>query len=248
MDIFKAGRRQPVDPYKFPMTELAKPIDVLFEDHHLIAVHKPAGVLTQAPPHVPSMEAMVKDYIKVKYSKPAGVYLGIPHRLDRPVAGVVLFCRNTKAAQRVAEQFQNHTVQKTYWAWVAGNFPEETGEWRDFLRKIPETAKAEITAAGEAGAKEAITGFRVLCRRDSETLLELKPRTGRMHQLRIQAASRGFPISGDELYGSGRVFGPVAELPRDRLIALLARQLTLKHPFRDEQLTIESRLPEAFVI
>ncbi len=194
------------------------------------------------------MEAMVKEYIKVKYAKPAGVYLGIPHRLDRPVAGVVLFCRNTKAAQRVAEQFQQHTVEKVYWAWVAGNFPEEAGEWRDHLRKIAETAKAGVVPAGEPGAKEAITGFRVLCRRETETLLELKPRTGRMHQLRIQSASRGFPILGDELYGSDRPFGPAAELPRDRLIALLARRLTITHPFRDERLTIESRLPDAFVI
>ena len=230
------------------MTESAPSIDVLFEDHHLIAVHKPTGVLTQAPAHVPSLEAMVKEHIKIKHAKPAGVYLGIPHRLDRPVAGVVLFCRNTKAAQRVAEQFQQHTVEKVYWAWVGGNVPEETGEWREHLRKIPETSKAEVVGAGEQGAKEAVTGFRVLCRRPTETLLELKPRTGRMHQLRIQAATRGFAILGDELYGSDRPFGPAAELPRDRVIALLARQLSITHPFRAERLTIESRLPEAFVV
>lgn len=222
-------------------------LDVLYEDHHLIAVHKPTGVATQAPAHVPSLESMVKAHIKDKYAKPAGVYLGIPHRLDRPVAGVVLFCRNTKAASRVAEQFQKHTVEKVYWAWVPGGFPEETGEWRDHLRKIADTAKGEVTSAGEPGAKAAVTEFRVLHRRDGETLLELRPRTGRMHQLRIQAATRGFPILGDELYGSDRPFGPPAEVPRERLIALLARRLAVTHPFKDERLVIESRVPDAFI-
>ena len=96
---------------------------VLFEDHHLIAVNKPAGLMTQAPAGVPSLEAEVKAYIKEKYAKPAGVYLGIPHRLDRPVSGVIVFCRNTKAAQRVAEQFQKHQVTKVYWALVKGRSP-----------------------------------------------------------------------------------------------------------------------------
>src|SRR5579885_1391092 len=91
---------------------------VLFEDPHLIAVNKPAPLLTQAPPGVPSLEALVKAYVKAKYAKPAGVYLGIPHRLDRPVSGVVVFARNTKAAQRVHAQFAGHRVRKVYWAAV----------------------------------------------------------------------------------------------------------------------------------
>ena len=115
-------------------------LQMLFEDHHLIAVNKPAPLMTQAPAGVPSLEAMVKTYIKEKYAKPAGVYLGIPHRLDRPVSGVVLFCRNTKAARRVAEQFQTHAVAKIYWALVEGVVPEDAGEWRDPLRKVADQA------------------------------------------------------------------------------------------------------------
>src|SRR4051794_31302089 len=135
---------------------------VLFEDHHLIAVNKPAPLMTQAPAGVPSLEAMVKAYLKEKYAKPAGVYLGIPHRLDRPVSGVVVFCRNTKASQRVAEQFQKHQVTKVYWALVEGTVAEDFGEWRDFLRKVPDVARAEIVPPDSDGAKEAITLFRVL--------------------------------------------------------------------------------------
>src|SRR5262245_60419165 len=130
---------------------------VLFEDHHLIAVNKPAGVMTQAPPGVPSLEAEVKAYIKQKYAKPAGVYLGIPHRLDRPVSGVIVFCRNTKAAQRVAEQFQQHKVTKVYWGLVEGTVVGDVGEWRDFVRKVGDEARGEVVPAGTEGAREAIT-------------------------------------------------------------------------------------------
>lgn len=219
---------------------------LLFQDPHLIAVHKPVGLLTQAPSHVPSLEAQVKEYIKNTFAKPAGVYLGIPHRLDRPVEGVVLFCRNTKAAQRVALQFQQHTVQKTYWAWVEGQFPEDQTTWTDYLRKIPDTAKAEITTSDGDGAKEAVTGVRVLARREDRTLLELSPRTGRMHQLRLQSSSRGYPIIGDALYGS-KIPYRENDTTGGPAIALLARRLSLIHPFRHEPLVIESLLPSEFI-
>jgi 23S rRNA pseudouridine1911/1915/1917 synthase len=218
-------------------------VQVLFEDHHLIAVNKPAPLMTQAPAGVPSLEAMVKAYIKEKYAKPAGVYLGIPHRLDRPVSGVILFCRNTKAAQRVAEQFQSHAVSKVYWAIVEGLVPDDAGEWRDHLRKVADQARAEIVAGDAEGAKEAITQFRVLRRDADATHLELTPKTGRMHQLRVQSAARGYPVLGDALYGSSKPFGPPADLPRDRVIALHARRLALEHPFRKTPVELEAPLP-----
>ena len=218
---------------------------VLYEDHHLIAVGKPAPLMTQAPDGVPSLEAEVKAYIKEKYAKPAGVYLGIPHRLDRPVSGVVVFCRNTKAAQRVAEQFQKHAVTKVYWALVEGVVGDDAGEWRDFVRKVDDQAKTEIVPPETPGAREAITGYKVLRRDADATLLELTPRTGRMHQLRVQAAARGHPVVGDALYGSARPFGPPADLPRDRVIALHARRLAFQHPFRHQTpVELEAPVPE----
>lgn len=223
-------------------------MQILLEDFHLIAVNKPAPLLTQGPPGVPSLEALVKEYIKQKYEKPAGVYLGIPHRLDRPVSGVVLFARNSKAAARVAEQFRLHTVEKTYWTIVEGEVAGETGEWRDFLHKIETEARVEVVEPTAPGAKEAITQYRVVKRGPGRTLLELTPRTGRMHQLRVQAAKNGHPILGDELYGSTLPFGPAAKLPRDRIVALHARRLSLTHPFSKEPLTIEAPSPEAFAL
>jgi 23S rRNA pseudouridine1911/1915/1917 synthase len=216
-------------------------MNVLYEDHHFIAVNKPAPILTQAPPGIPSLEALVKSYIKEKYAKPAGVYLGIPHRLDRLVTGVILFARNSKAAARVAEQFHQHSVEKTYLAVVEGSVTDDAGEWRDFLRKIEQEARTEIVPQGTENAREAITTFRVVQRFAEATVLELAPRTGRMHQLRIQAASRGHPVLGDEVYGSTRPFGE-----RGQIISLHAQRLKLLHPFRKEPLAIEAPLPDAW--
>ena len=218
-------------------------LEVIYEDHHLIVVNKPAPLLTQAPSGVPNLELLVKAYIKAKHAKPAGVYLGVPHRLDRPVTGVVCFARNTKAAQRVHAQFQDHQVRKVYWALVEGDVTPETDVWEDWLRKVPEEARAERAKEGDPGAKLAVLEYRVIRRAEGRTLIELRPLTGRMHQLRVQAAWRGYPVLGDQLYGSTREFGPVAELPRDRVIALHARSLTLTHPFTKEPLTCVAPLP-----
>ena len=156
---------------------------------------------------------MAKAYIKAKYAKPAGVYLGIPHRLDRPVSGVVVFARNTKAAQRVHAQFQEHTVRKVYWAAVEGEVSPEAGVWEDWVRKLPEESKAVRAAEGEPGAKLATLEYRVLQRLDGGTLLELTPLTGRMHQLRVQAAWRGHPVLGDVMYGSTAAVRPGGGAP-----------------------------------
>src|SRR5437868_3206230 len=119
---------------------MAYPLVVLFEDNHCLAVAKPAPLLTQGPPGVPSLEAVAKTYLKERYGKAGHVYLGIPHRLDRPVSGVVLFARNTKAARRLAEQFQHRQVRKVYWAAVeraeGGDVPPAEGVWEDWLLKV----------------------------------------------------------------------------------------------------------------
>src|SRR5437762_6165627 len=122
---------------------------ILFEDNHCLAVAKPAPLLTQGvPAGLPTLEAWVKDYLKAKYHKPGNVYLGIPHRLDRPVSGVVVFARNTKAARRLAEQFQQHQVTKVYWAVVEGDVGPAEGVWDDWLRKLAAEARTERAEAG----------------------------------------------------------------------------------------------------
>src|SRR4051812_48203266 len=148
---------------------------ILFEDYHLVAVNKPAPLLTQAPEGVPSLEALVKAYLKAKYAKPGGVYLGIPHRLDRPGAGVGVFGRNTKAAQRVHAQFRDHAVHKTYWAAVEGEVAPDSGTWEDWVRKIPEEARVVKAEPGEQYAKLATLDYRVVQRLAGGTLIEFSP-------------------------------------------------------------------------
>ncbi len=225
---------------------MTRALHVIFEDNHTLAVVKPAPLLTQAPSGVPSLEWQVKEYLRQRYQKSGNIYLGVPHRLDRPVTGVVLFARTTKAAQRLAEQFEQRTVTKVYWAAVEGtNVPDE-GIWEDWLRKVPDEPRAEMAEPGSAGGRRAVVHFRRLRPCDGGTLLELRPETGRMHQLRIQAALHGVPVRGDALYGAGLPFGPPADLPRERVIALHARSLMFLHPIRYEPIVLHAPLPETW--
>ncbi len=235
-----------MDPAPFPRCPLTPEPVVLYEDNHCLALAKPAALLTQAPPGIPSLESLAKQYLRERYHKPGNVYLGIPHRLDRPVSGVVLFARNTKAARRLAEQFQKRQVRKVYWAAVEGEVRPGEGAWEDWLRKLPEESRSEVAAAGAERAKRAELRYRRLEAVPGGTLLEVEPGTGRMHQIRVQAASRGWPVRGDVLYGAKLPFGPPAELPRDRAIALHARSLTFLHPIRYEPITLTAPLPDAW--
>jgi 23S rRNA pseudouridine1911/1915/1917 synthase len=223
-------------------------LNVLFEDNHCLAVCKPAGLLTQAPPGVPSLEALARDYLRDKYHKPGNVYLGIPHRLDRPVSGVLLFARQTRSAQRLAEQFRTRQVRKLYLALVdrspGGEAPPAEGAWEDHLLKVADQARTERVEPDTPGARQALLRFRRLGLDDTGALLEVELETGRMHQVRVQSASRGWPVRGDELYGSRLPFGPAAVTGHDRAIALHARTLVFLHPIRFEPITVTAPLPD----
>jgi 23S rRNA pseudouridine1911/1915/1917 synthase len=223
---------------------MSEALQILYEDNHCLAVAKPAPLLTQAPPGVPSLEAMARAYLKAKYHKLGRVYLGIPHRLDRPVSGVVLFARQTVSAQRLAEQFEKRQVVKVYWAVVEGLVEPAEGAWEDWLLKVAQEARTHRVTAETPGAQHARLTYRRLQIGDGWSLLELTPETGRMHQLRVQAAGRGHPIWGDVLYGATRTFGPSPAEPRDRVIALHARSLTFLHPVRYEPITVTAPLPD----
>ncbi len=227
---------------------------VLLEDGPVLAINKPAGLLTQAPASVPSLEAEIKAWLKARFDKPGNVYLGIPHRLDRGVSGVILFTKNSKAAARMAEQFEKRQVRKIYWAIVEGVPASAAGEMQDWLLKLPEQSRAEIVEPGTQGARECRLSYRVLAQSDSEilgshSLVEIEPHTGRMHQIRVQFAHRGWPIIGDEQYGSARSLrGLLPQLDiadaRGCPIALHARSLTFQHPVRYDSLTVTAPLPD----
>jgi len=177
---------------------------LLLEDGPLIAVNKPAGILTEGiPSGEQTMVGLVKAWLANKYQKPGNVYLGIPHRLDRATSGTIVFTRNSKAAARVAEQFEKRQVSKTYWALLEKCPEDDTGLLVDWLLKVPDQAISEVVSEGTAKAKEARLEYRVLREFKGRWLVEILLLTGRMHQIRVQFASRGCPVVGDAKYGGG---------------------------------------------
>lgn len=211
------------------------PPDILLEDGAVFVMNKPGGLLTQSPPGIDSLELRTKHFLKVRDQKPGKVYLGVPHRLDRPVSGAITVVKNVRAAQRISAQIREHRVTKTYWAVVANTPTEQSGRWQDFMRKIPDEARSEIVEPNHPDAKEALLDYRVLSSDQSKSLLEIQLETGRTHQIRLQCSHRGFPILGDAMYGSEIEFGPQTTDLRKRWIALHARRLAFDHPIRDHQ-------------
>jgi 23S rRNA pseudouridine1911/1915/1917 synthase len=209
---------------------------VLYEDNHLIAVHKPAGVLVQGDRSGdPTLMDTTKEYIRRKYGKPGKVFLGLVHRLDRPVSGVVLFARTSKAAARLSAQWRSRSVKKLYWALVHGVMEPKAGTLSSYLLRGP---KGTVLTAGEhPGAREALLGYRTQHVAGGLSLVEVALHTGRKHQIRAQLASKGCPIVGDARYGSPPV-------PGEREIRLFARSLTFIHPTLGEPITLEAPLPE----
>ena len=177
---------------------------ILHEANGVVAVAKPAGLATQAAVGITSVEAWARRALA---EKPPLAYLGVPHRLDRAVSGVLLLAVTPRAARQLSRQFERREVQKTYLAVVTPppdveQFSAGSAEWRDYVAKIPDEPRGRILATGKGG-QEAVTQVRVVHRGDGAGwwLLELQPLTGRMHQLRLQSSARGMPVVGDLLYG-----------------------------------------------
>jgi 23S rRNA pseudouridine1911/1915/1917 synthase len=210
-------------------------LEVLYEDNHLIAVHKPAGVPVQGDRSgdLPLMD-VVKEYLRVRYRKPGRVFLGLVHRLDRPVSGVVLFARTSKAASRLSSQWRSRSIEKVYWALVHGTLQPEHGVLRSYLKRGEK--KVAVGTEREEAVQEATLSYRTISREKGFSLVEILLQTGRKHQIRVQLADAGCPIAGDAKYGG-------AALGR-REIRLAARSLTFVHPTRAEKVTVESPPPE----
>lgn len=219
------------------MTE--PPFEILYEDSHCLAIAKPAGCVSahyQGGPE--TVDRMVKGYLKEKYKKPGNVFLGIVQRLDRPVSGVLLFARTSKAAARLAEQFREGTIEKVYWAVVEGELAVNAGSLEDWLLKDPDSRRVEVVEPDTPGARQALLHFQKRAVHGGLTLLEVRPQTGRTHQLRVQLAHHAHPILGDCRYGSIHTF--------DQAIALHARALTFLHPIRYEPITLTADVPRSW--
>lgn len=212
-------------------------LQVLYEDNHLIAINKPAGTLSQADRTGDEILADdVKAYIKEKYNKPGDVFLGIVHRLDRPVSGVMLFARTSKALERVNAAFQERKIQKIYWAIVSQRPPDEEGELRHYLTRMEGKNITKAYTRHQAGSQEAVLRYALLKSLGQHHLLEVRPQTGRQHQIRVQLSKIGCPIKGDLKYGA-------LEAMPDKSILLHARSLILPHPTLQKMITISAATP-----
>jgi 23S rRNA pseudouridine1911/1915/1917 synthase len=215
-------------------------LEILYEDNHLLALNKPAGLPTMGvAADRESLLTRAKDYIKHAYQKPGNVYLGAMSRLDAPVSGVLLFARTSKAAARLTEQFRTRAVEKLYWALVEGTVDPPADRLVDFLRADERHRRMHRTRADQPGAQEARLTYRRLTEVAAGTLLEVELETGRKHQIRLQLSGRGWPIVGDRKYGSGRPFAAG--------IALHSRRLVFSHPTRDERIELVAPLPSPWL-
>jgi RluA family pseudouridine synthase len=220
-------------------------LEILYDHGPCLVVNKPPGLLTQAPAGIDSLEVQVKAFYLQREGKPADAetYLGLPHRLDRPVSGAIVLARHVRAARKLATQFENRTVTKSYWAFVEGVVTPDEGTWRDYLHKRHGIAQAEVVAADHPAAKHAVLHYRVRWQGERGAWIEIELETGRTHQIRVQAASRKHPVVGDAQYGSTQPFGDPALDQRDRPIALHARQLGFRHPMTQEPVDVIAPLP-----
>ncbi len=220
--------------------------EILYEEGPCLVVLKPPGVLTQAPPGIDSLEVRVKAFLKQRDAKPGGVYLGVPHRLDRPVSGAIVLAKHVRAARRLSEQFERREVRKLYWALVAGEVDPPAGTWRDHLWKFHGQPLSQVVDVEHPSGREAILHYRTIGRHPHGVWIEVELETGRTHQVRVQAASRGYPLLGDSAYGSTFTFGQQYEDERLRPIALHARLLEFKHPMTKELVSVTAPVSTAW--
>ena len=213
-------------------------MQVIYEDNHIIVVAKHSGEIVQGDKSGDRpLTEDVKAYLKEKYAKPGLVFLGVVHRLDRPVSGLVVFARTSKALSRLNEMFRNGSIHKTYWALVQTPHPAEEGELIHWLTRNERQNKSYAYRNEVPGSKKAVLRYRVIGQTDRYTLLEIQLLTGRHHQIRCQLAAMGCPIRGDLKYGAPRS-NP------DGSISLLARSIEFVHPVSKEIIRLEAPLPE----
>ncbi len=217
------------------------PIEVLYEDNHLIAVNKRSGDIVQGDKTGDEpLSDKVKTYLKEKYKKPGNVFCGVIHRIDRPVSGVVLFAKTSKALTRMNELFRTRDVQKVYWAIVKEKPKNDQGTLVNYLLKDEKTNKSKTVNADNKNGLKCELEYKVIGKTDTFFLLEINPVTGRHHQIRVQLAAMGSPIKGDLKYGFARS-------NKDGSISLHARKLIFVHPVSNEKIEIVAAPPDDVV-
>ncbi len=211
---------------------------ILFEDNHLLAINKKAGEIIQGDKTGDeALNERIKKFLQKKYNKPGDAFLGIVHRLDRPTSGVVIFAKTSKGASRLSAQFREKEISKTYWAITSVKPQSDSGTLQHYLKKNPKNNKSSARPLPSDDRKQAVLDYELIKESDRYFLLEVKPVTGRHHQIRVQLAAEGMPIKGDLKYGFDRS-------NKDGSISLHARSITFKHPTSKEEITLKAPVPE----
>ena len=213
-------------------------IEVLYEDNHIIAVNKkPSDIVQSDKTGDKPLSEFVKDFIKKKYNKPGDAFLGVVHRLDRPVSGVVLFAKTSKSLSRLNKMFREKTVKKTYWAVVKEKPQKSSDSLKHFLKKNHKKNKSSAFNREEKDSLLSELSYKFLKSLDNYHLLEVYPKTGRHHQIRVQLSKIGSPIKGDIKYGFNRT-------NKDASIHLHARKIEFIHPVKQEPVSITAPTPK----
>jgi 23S rRNA pseudouridine1911/1915/1917 synthase len=205
-------------------------LEVVYEDNHIIVVRKPANILTQGDAtNDISMLEIIKDYIKLKYKKEGNVFLGLLHRLDRPVSGIMVFARTSKGASRISDQIRRKVFKKTYYAVLLGNLEEDKGDLKDYLYKNKKENRVYVVDENHKDSKLAELSYEVIERKNNMTLVKIDLKTGRPHQIRVQFASKGYPLYGDKRYAKNLN-------KNNDLIALFSNKIEFEHPTKKEKM------------
>ena len=213
-------------------------MNVIYEDNHIIVVNKESGEIVQGDKTGDTpLSDCVKDYLKRKYQKPGNVFLGVVHRLDRPVSGLVVFAKTSKALSRLNEMFRKGEVHKTYWAIVKNAPKEPSGRLTHWIYRNEKQNKSYAYNSEVSGSKKAVLDYRLLASGDNYHILEIRLLTGRHHQIRCQLSAMGSPIRGDLKYGAQRS-NP------DGSISLLSRHVKFVHPVSKELVSLDAPLPK----
>jgi 23S rRNA pseudouridine1911/1915/1917 synthase len=215
-------------------------VNIIYEDNHLLVVKKPVNVLSQGDNTKDrDMLSILKQYIKEKYNKPGNVYLGLVHRLDRPVGGCMVFAKTSKSASRLSEQVRNRSFKKTYLAVLRGTPNKKEGILKDYLYKDSKTNTVKVVDKNFNGAKEAVLEYKVLESKNNLSLVRIELKTGRPHQIRVQFSSRGNPLYGDQKYG--KRLNKVGQQ-----IALWSYKIGMNHPTLKEVMNFTCLPPDEY--
>lgn len=215
-------------------------IKVIYEDNHLLVVEKPVNILSQGDDtNDKDMVNLLKQYVKEKYNKPGNVFIGLVHRLDRPVGGVMVFAKTSKAASRLSEQVRNKTFKKVYRAIIHGEMDKKESTLRDYLYKNKKTNMVSVVNKNHKEAKDAELSYKTLNKENGFSLVEINLKTGRPHQIRVQFASRKHPLFGEQRYGQN-----VNKVGQQ--ISLWSYKIEIQHPTTKEKMEFTCEPPQEY--